>query len=74
MADPVAALVYSGGEENIETTVAAGKVVMENRRSLMLDEERALSECQAAAAALREETGLGNVQRGQTVRIGPFRG
>jgi 5-methylthioadenosine/S-adenosylhomocysteine deaminase len=74
MADPVAALVYSGGEENIETTVVAGKVVMENRRSLMLDEEQALSYCQAAAAALREETGLGNVQWGQTVQVGPFRG
>ncbi|MDR2258986.1 MAG: amidohydrolase [Treponema sp.] len=73
MADPVAALVYSGGEENIETTVAAGKVVMENRRSLMLDEEQALSECQSAAAALREETGLGNVQWGRAVKVGPFR-
>jgi 5-methylthioadenosine/S-adenosylhomocysteine deaminase len=74
MADPVAALVYSGGEENIETTVVAGKVVMENRRCLMLDEEQALSECQAAAAALRGETGLGNIQWGQTVQVGAFRG
>jgi 5-methylthioadenosine/S-adenosylhomocysteine deaminase len=74
MADPVAALVYSGGEENIETVVAAGQVVMENRRCLTLDEERALFECQAAAAALREETGLGNTQWGQAVQIGPFRG
>jgi 5-methylthioadenosine/S-adenosylhomocysteine deaminase len=74
MADPVASLVYSGGEENIETTVVAGKVVMENRRCLMIDEEQALAECQAAAAALRGETGLGNIQWGQALQIGPFRG
>jgi 5-methylthioadenosine/S-adenosylhomocysteine deaminase len=74
MADPVASLVYSGGEENIETAVVAGQVVMENRRCLMVDEDLALSECQAAAAGLREETGLGNTQWGQAVRIGPFRG
>jgi 5-methylthioadenosine/S-adenosylhomocysteine deaminase len=74
MADPVAALVYSGGEENIETTVVAGKVVIENRRCLIVDEEQALSHCQAAAAALRGETGLGNTQWGQAVQVGPFRG
>jgi 5-methylthioadenosine/S-adenosylhomocysteine deaminase len=65
MADPVAALVYSGGEENIETTVVGGEVVMEKRRSRRLDEEQALTVCQAESAALRKETGLSNTQWGQ---------
>jgi 5-methylthioadenosine/S-adenosylhomocysteine deaminase len=69
MADPVTALVYSGGEENIETTVVGGQVVLENRRSVKLDENSALNDCQSAAAALREETGLGNIQWGQAVRV-----
>jgi 5-methylthioadenosine/S-adenosylhomocysteine deaminase len=65
MADPVAALVYSAGEENIETTVVAGEVVLDKGRSLRLDEEGILNQCQAAAAELRKETGLGNTQWGR---------
>jgi 5-methylthioadenosine/S-adenosylhomocysteine deaminase len=71
MADPVAALVYSGGEENIETTLVAGEVVLDKGRSVAVDEGRALDECQAAAAALRKETGLGNTQWGQDLRLFP---
>jgi 5-methylthioadenosine/S-adenosylhomocysteine deaminase len=72
MADPIATLVYSATEENIETTVVGGVVVMENRRSLLLDQDAALNACQSAAASLRLETGLG--KWGQPVRVGAFRG
>ncbi|GHT93398.1 hypothetical protein FACS1894140_6460 [Spirochaetia bacterium] len=72
MADPVATLVYSAGEENIETTVVGGEVVLENRRSVKLDEAAALDACQAAASSLCRETRLGNTQWAQPVRVGPF--
>ena len=73
MADPIATLVYSATEENIDTTVVGGRVLMQNRRITTVDEAAVLDECQAAAAALREETGLGNIQWGQKVTVGAFK-
>lgn len=72
MADPIASLVYSSGEENIETVVVGGKVVMQNRRMTTVNEAEALEKCQAAAAQLRRETGLANTQWGQVISVGEF--
>lgn len=73
MADPISTLVYSSSEENVDTTVVGGRVVLENGKYLLVDEAAALDECQRAAAELRVETGLGNTHWGQRVKVGPFR-
>lgn len=72
MADPISTLVYSSSEENVETTIVGGNIVMENRTICGLDEDAALAACQRAAAEIREESGLGNTHWGQQVKIGPF--
>ncbi|MEL7608770.1 MAG: amidohydrolase [Bacillota bacterium] len=73
MADPISTLVYSSSEENIDTSVVGGRVLLENGRYLLVDEAAALDECQRAAAEIREETGLGNTHWGRRVKVGPFR-
>ena len=73
MADPIATLVYSSSEENVDTVVVGGTVVLDEGKYTMLDGTKALSDCQSAAASLREETGLGNEQWGQQIRISAFK-
>lgn len=72
MADPISTLVYSSSEENIDTTVVGGKVLLEGGRYTCLDEAAALDDCQAAAAALREETALVNTHWDQRVVVSSF--
>ena len=72
MADPISTLVYSSSEENVETTIVGGNIVMENHTICNLEEDTALVACQRAAAEIREESGLGNTHWGQQIKIGPF--
>lgn len=73
VADPVSTLVYSSGQNNIETTIVDGKIVLENGRITSVNEEEALFRLQEAAYELRKRTGLGNRQWGQDIQIGSLR-
>lgn len=55
--DPVTTLVYSAGEENVVTTIAAGKILMKDRVIQHLDEAAILRQTQQAAAALADRCG-----------------
>lgn len=55
--DPVSTLVYSGGESNVVTTVAAGRVVLEDGRITTVDEADLLDRAQRAATALARRAG-----------------
>jgi 5-methylthioadenosine/S-adenosylhomocysteine deaminase len=57
--EPVSAIVYSGGEHNVTTTVVDGKVLLRNRRLVNVDEMALVAEAQEAATALRERAGTG---------------
>ncbi len=55
--DPVATLVYSSGEENVEITIAAGKIILRDRIIQHIDEADILQQCQAAAFNLADRCG-----------------
>lgn len=42
--DPISQIVYSATPENVETVIINGKIVMENRRLLTIDENIVLQE------------------------------
>ena len=52
--DPLASVVFSAGEENVETVIIGGQVIMENGNITTVDEGRLLVEARAAAQALVE--------------------
>lgn len=56
--DPIVSLVYSADENNVETTVIAGKVVMENYRINGVDEDFLYEKIQGAAEALWERSNI----------------
>ena len=55
---PVSSLVYAATGEEVETVIVDGKVVMEDRRVVTVDEERVLARAQEAADRLMERAGL----------------
>jgi 5-methylthioadenosine/S-adenosylhomocysteine deaminase len=55
--DPVATLIYSAGEENVVTTIADGKILMQDRIIQHLDETKTLNQCQVAASRLADRCG-----------------
>ncbi|TME96274.1 MAG: amidohydrolase [Chloroflexi bacterium] len=55
--DPVSTLVYSGGQVNVHTTVVGGRVVLDDRRIVGLDENAILREAQSLAEQLSEIAG-----------------
>jgi len=55
--DPVATLVYSAGQANVETVVVDGRVLMEKGVFLHLDEPALLRATQAAAQRLAQRAG-----------------
>ena len=63
--EPVSALVYSGSEHNVTATVVEGRVLMRNRRILVLDESALVEEAQAQAISLRERAGTGSLLAGR---------
>ncbi len=66
--DPVTSLVYSSAPANIETTVVAGKPVLENNKICNLDEQQVLQTASRLARHLVRQAGLGNTQWNQAVR------
>ena len=56
--DPISTLVYSGGEQNVVTTVAAGRVVLEDGRITTVDEGAILARAQEAAERLARRAGI----------------
>jgi 5-methylthioadenosine/S-adenosylhomocysteine deaminase len=55
--DPVSTLVYSSGEVNVRTTIVGGRVVLDDRRLVGVDEDAILHEAQALAEELSERAG-----------------
>jgi 5-methylthioadenosine/S-adenosylhomocysteine deaminase len=55
--DPVSTLVYSSGEVNVRTTVVGGRVVLDKRRIVGVDEDAILREAQSVAEQLSELAG-----------------
>ncbi len=55
--DPVAAVVYSAGPQNVDTVIVDGEVLLEGKRFTRLDEERLIAEGQQAASRLAELRG-----------------
>ncbi|MFN8525700.1 MAG: amidohydrolase [Chloroflexota bacterium] len=55
--DPISALVYTGGEHNVVTTVAAGRVILENGQFVSANEAELLERGQSVATSLAERAG-----------------
>jgi len=55
--DPISTLVYSSGQPNVRTTVVGGKVVLDDRRIVGVDEDAILREAQTLAEQLAELAG-----------------
>jgi 5-methylthioadenosine/S-adenosylhomocysteine deaminase len=55
--DPVSTLVYSSGQVNVRTTVVGGRVVLDDRRIVGVDEDAILREAQTLAEQLAEQAG-----------------
>jgi 5-methylthioadenosine/S-adenosylhomocysteine deaminase len=55
--DPISTLVYSSGQVNVRSTVVGGKVVLDDRRIVGVDEDAILQEAQALAEELSELAG-----------------
>jgi 5-methylthioadenosine/S-adenosylhomocysteine deaminase len=56
--DPVSAIVYSATAESVETVIINGKIVMEARRLLMMDEKEILHRSQKASEDLLVRAGV----------------
>jgi 5-methylthioadenosine/S-adenosylhomocysteine deaminase len=55
--DPVSTLVYSSGEVNVRTTIVGGRVVLDDRNIVGVDEPAILREAQTLAEQLSETSG-----------------
>jgi 5-methylthioadenosine/S-adenosylhomocysteine deaminase len=56
--DPVSTLVYSATGASADTLIVDGRIIMEERRVLTMDEEAVLKESQAVAESLVRRAGL----------------
>lgn len=56
--DPVATLVYSATGASADTLIVDGRLIMEGRRVLTMDEEGVLGESQAVAESIARRAGL----------------
>ena len=63
--DPVSTLVYSGGQSNVITTVAAGQIVLENGRFTRVNEQDLLGQAQELAVDLSRRAGTDRLLRGR---------
>jgi 5-methylthioadenosine/S-adenosylhomocysteine deaminase len=55
--DPISTLVYSSGQQNVDTVVVGGKLVLENGKLPGFDEDAFLREVQERAIALSRRAG-----------------
>jgi len=56
--DPVANLVYAAHGGNVDTVIVAGRVLMKNRKVLVVDEEAILAEAEERGHALLKRAGI----------------
>jgi 5-methylthioadenosine/S-adenosylhomocysteine deaminase len=56
--DPISTLVYTGGEQNVVTTVAAGRVILEDGEITTVNEGELLAQAQQAAERLARTVGI----------------
>ncbi|MGE3909666.1 MAG: amidohydrolase family protein, partial [Chloroflexota bacterium] len=56
--DPISTLVYTGSEHNVVTTVAAGRVVLEDGKITGANESELLERAQQAAERLAKQAGI----------------
>jgi 5-methylthioadenosine/S-adenosylhomocysteine deaminase len=50
--DPISAVVYSAQAADVQTVLCAGKILMEDRRLMTIDEEKILRMAAAQGASL----------------------
>lgn len=72
VADPVAALVYTGCEHNVCLTAVGGQIVYKDGTFPGIDTEKTLRELQKVSVRIREKTGLSATQWGRPVSMGDF--
>jgi 5-methylthioadenosine/S-adenosylhomocysteine deaminase len=58
VSNPLAALVYNARGSDVDTVVVAGRVLMEHKRIVGLDEDALLAECRERAAHLAQRAGI----------------
>jgi 5-methylthioadenosine/S-adenosylhomocysteine deaminase len=68
--DPISALVYMGGPQNVDTVVVGGEVVLEDGRSTRVDEDALAQELRERAEAVAGRAGTAKFARGR--RRTPF--
>ena len=56
--DPVASLVYCANGSDVETLIVDGKIIMENRRVLTMDEAEVLQKANEVSASVMKEAGI----------------
>ena len=56
--DPIATTVFNSGEENVETVIVDGKVILEAGKLVTMDEENLLQEARTAAAELIQRANI----------------
>jgi 5-methylthioadenosine/S-adenosylhomocysteine deaminase len=66
--DPVSTVVYSSGQVNVRSTVVGGRVVLDNRRIVGVDEDAILREAQTLAEQLSELAGTRSRLTGRWAR------
>ncbi len=55
LGDPISAIVYSMGSENIESVMVNGRMLMRNRELLTIDEEKAMAEAKKSSEYLYKQ-------------------
>lgn len=68
--DPISALVYMGGPQNVSTVIVGGEVALEDGRSTRVDEEALAQDLRERAAAVAGRAGTAKFARGR--RRTPF--
>jgi 5-methylthioadenosine/S-adenosylhomocysteine deaminase len=68
--DVISAVVYGGAPENVRTVIVDGRVVLEDGRSTLVDEEGLVRELQERSAAVARRTGTTRFTVGR--RLTPF--
>ena len=61
--NPVSNLVYSGSGEYVDTVIANGRLLMQNKKLLTLDEESVMRNAREHSAALMERAGIENLPK-----------
>jgi 5-methylthioadenosine/S-adenosylhomocysteine deaminase len=69
--DPISALVYMGGPQNVDTVIVGGELLLEDGRSTRVDETALAEELRERSIAVASRAGTAKYARGR--RRTPFR-